>query len=58
MCEKGKHDYDIKICPECGTDYCYACCQSTNVDQGGKYQKDYMLCPNCAHDFYSQKKGD
>ncbi len=47
------HEYSSKICPKCGAVFCYSCCASTNVDQGGKYDPDYMLCPVCGHDYYS-----
>jgi hypothetical protein len=50
----GHHKYSGKVCPECGTEFCYSCCAGTNVDQGGKHDPDFMLCPNCGHDYYSQ----
>ena len=50
----GHHQYSVKVCTECGTEFCYSCCAGTNVDQGGKYDPDFMLCPNCGHDYYSQ----
>ena len=49
------HAYAEKICPKCGRDFCFDCCASTNVDQGGKHEKDYMLCPECGHDIYSEE---
>jgi MinD superfamily P-loop ATPase len=50
--ELGSHEYDEKTCQECGEDFCFSCCESTNVHEGGKYTSDFMLCPNCGHDWY------
>jgi len=46
------HEFTSRDCPACGKTFCFACCGSTNVDQGGKYNPDYMLCPACGHDIY------
>jgi hypothetical protein len=58
MCEVNKlgymqHDYDVKTCPFCKKEFCFACCADTNVHHGGKYEQDYMLCPSCGTDYYS-----
>ena len=47
------HEYSEKICG-CGKVFCYSCCGSTNVDQGGKYEADYMTCPACGLDYYRE----
>ena len=47
------HEYAEKECLKCGQVFCYSCCGSQNVDQGGKYEEDYMTCPVCGHDYYS-----
>ncbi|KKU08884.1 MAG: hypothetical protein UX12_C0028G0001 [Candidatus Collierbacteria bacterium GW2011_GWC1_45_47] len=51
--EHGGHEYADKTCSKCGAVYCYSCCGSQNVDQGGKHSPDYMLCPVCGHDWYA-----
>jgi hypothetical protein len=53
-CPETGHEYAEKICPHCGQDFCWSCCGSTNVDQGGKHAPDYMICPNCGHDYYQE----
>ena len=54
MCEKFDHEYSEKVCANCGETFCYACCGSQNVDQGGKYHPDYMTCPKCGTDWYKE----
>jgi len=56
-CENGRHEYAEKVC-ECGNSFCYSCCGSQNVDQGGKYEPDFMTCPKCGKDYYSERGGD
>lgn len=56
MCTEFTHEYATKTCPSCGEIFCYSCCGSTNVEQGGKYEPDYMTCPSCNHDYYAQPK--
>jgi len=51
-CEMG-HEYAEKICPTCGRDFCFSCCGTTNVHEGGKYQNDCMTCPKCGADYYA-----
>jgi len=51
--EDCEHDYAVKDCPKCGSEFCYDCCAYTNVDQGGKHEPDSMICPFCGHDYYS-----
>jgi len=51
---QGRHEYAEKTCPKCGAVYCWHCCASTNVHQGGKHEPDYMLCPVCGHDYYME----
>lgn len=46
------HEYAEKECPSCGDVFCWTCCGSTNVHEGGKYIPDFMLCPSCGHDYY------
>jgi hypothetical protein len=53
-CCEWDHEYAEKICQKCGRDFCYSCCESTNVDSGGKYEPDFMLCPGCGHDYYEE----
>jgi len=48
---QGHHEYAEKTCPKCGAVFCWNCCASTNVHQGGKHEPDYMLCPVCGHDY-------
>ena len=48
------HEYAERFCPQCGADFCYACCGGQNVDQGGKYVPDFMLCPQCGHNYYEE----
>ena len=48
------HEYAEKICPNCKELFCYNCCESTNIDQGGKYEPDYMNCPICGYDYYQK----
>ena len=50
--EFGSHEYSEKTCQKCGEDFCFSCCKSTNVHEGGKYEEDYMLCPTCGHNWY------
>ena len=50
--ETCNHPYATKVCKKCGKDFCYNCCGSTNVDQGGKHEVDFMHCPHCDFDFY------
>lgn len=52
MCEDGNHEYAGKVCQKCGQEFCYSCCGSQNVDQGGKYYPDSMTCPKCGQEFY------
>lgn len=52
--EMGGHEYAEKICPRCGTEFCFSCCGETNVHEGGKYQPDFMTCPGCGHDYYDE----
>jgi hypothetical protein len=47
------HEYADKTCPVCGEVFCFNCCGSTNVHEGGKYELDFMDCPKCGHDYYS-----
>jgi len=47
------HNYPSKTCPECGAIFCYTCCGSTNVEEGGEYKPDYMTCPVCGRDYFS-----
>lgn len=47
----GSHEYAEQIC-NCGKVFCWSCCISTNVHEGGKYEPDFMLCPRCGHDIY------
>jgi len=56
MCEENNHKYEEKTCPKCGEHFCYACCGSTNVDQGGKYELDFMTCPKCGFDWYTHNE--
>ena len=51
-CSENGHEYAEKVCPQCEQEFCYACCDGQNVDQGGKYEKDYMFCPHCGQDYY------
>ena len=46
------HEYTEKVCPNCGRDFCWACCGSTNVHEGGKYEPDSMTCPQCGQEWY------
>ncbi len=48
-----EHHYTEKTCPNCDHVFCYDCCKSTNVDQGGKHDPDYMNCPKCNYDYYT-----
>lgn len=50
----GVHEYSEIECPKCGVVFCWNCCRSTNVHQGGKHEPDFMLCPSCGHDVYSE----
>ena len=52
--EDGGHEYADRICPKCGRDFCWACCGSTNVHEGGKHYPDFMECPECGHDWYAE----
>ena len=52
-CTADYHNYATKECPACTTVFCYDCCHSTNLDQGGKHEPDFMLCPNCHGDWFS-----
>ncbi|MEW6613964.1 MAG: hypothetical protein AB1401_00610 [Thermodesulfobacteriota bacterium] len=52
FCKKSDHQYAEKECPQCGQEFCYACCNGTNVDQEGNYDPDYMNCPYCGADYY------
>jgi hypothetical protein len=51
---KGSHGYAEHTCPACGQDFCFSCCGSTNVHEGGKYSPDFMTCPACGFDIYSE----
>lgn len=46
------HQYAEKTC-KCGHVFCFACCEDTNVHEGGKYEPDYELCPVCGADLYA-----
>ena len=52
--EDGGHEYAVRICPNCGRDFCWTCCGGTNVHEGGKHEPDSMLCPSCGHDYFAQ----
>lgn len=45
-----QHEYAEETCPNCGQEFCFACCGSTNVHEGGKYEPSFMLCPRCGKD--------
>ena len=47
------HEYAERLCV-CGAVFCYGCCRSTNVDQGGRHEENYMLCPKCGRDYYEE----
>lgn len=53
---EGGHEYSEKTCRSCGKDFCYSCCGSQNVDQGGKHEEDFMTCPTCGYDWYTDHK--
>jgi hypothetical protein len=52
-CENGYHEYTEKECT-CGHVFCWSCCSSTNVQEGGKYSEDFMPCPVRSKDFYAE----
>ena len=52
-CQKGYHVYSVKTCVNCNKNFCFNCCEDTNIHEGGKYEKDFMYCPNCGQDYYS-----
>ena len=52
-CTQDNHEYFERECPHCGQVFCFSCCASTNVHEGGKYEPDFMLCPKCGYDYYS-----
>ena len=52
-CQSGWHSYSDEPCPKCGHVFCWECCGSTNIHEGGKYIPDFMLCPKCGHDVKS-----
>jgi hypothetical protein len=53
-CDVGDHEYAEKTCRKCGQVFCYGCCGSQNVDQGGKYDEDHMTCPKCGQDWHGR----
>ena len=53
-CHEMGHGYAEKICPKCGRDFCFSCCEETNVHECGKYYPNFMICPTCGHDYYAE----
>ena len=52
-CTSDHHEYAERECSKCGHIFCFSCCASTNVHEGGKHEPDFMLCSKCGHDYYS-----
>ena len=54
-CWNDHHSYGTRECV-CGEVFCWECCGSTNVHEGGKYQPDFMACPKCGADWYAEEE--
>lgn len=49
-CDNGEHEYSRRTCQRCNSVYCFSCCASTNVHEGGKHTPSFMTCPVCGWD--------